>query len=310
MNEILCSIHNYTKFSGGSCSFYDIAQSALDCGLDVVFTTDKNVFPVGYTQFYYRNGKYVLFICGEELFDPVSNQPQNYLSLGIEREQFNKNPGNLQDEIRIMINPDDEIKQIRHIELINAQDLLSQGLFSGQKIIQKNIQFFDKLLQNDQRCTCLTGTCSAPDLGKFSYPQLLSTTCNHILSEETLTGELNHDKQLILKSIKAGHLYIAIDGLADAQGFLFSAEGNNQDSVVYSGDNIYLKNSITLKIHCPDVCTCRLIRNGSVIKEWQQCKQVPFTIYEPGYYRVECDKVIRKTQYSWIFSNPIYVVRG
>ena len=46
MNEILCSLHNYTKFSGFSNSFYDMAQAGLDCGLDVVIPETINNVPV------------------------------------------------------------------------------------------------------------------------------------------------------------------------------------------------------------------------------------------------------------------------
>ena len=71
MEEFLCSIHNYTKFSSMTSSFYDIAQAALDCGLDAVFTTDKNVYAAGHDQYYYRAEKRMLMICGEELL-PLS----------------------------------------------------------------------------------------------------------------------------------------------------------------------------------------------------------------------------------------------
>jgi len=115
---------------------------------------------------------------------------------------------------------------------------------------------------------------------------------------------------LILKKLKAGNLYIALDGLSDAHGFHFIAEGNNDEAKAYPGDTIYLKNSITLKITCPQSCVCTLIRNGKPVKEWLQCRQVPYTIYEPGYYRVQCALTIRRNLYTWIVCNPIYVVKG
>ena len=96
----------------------------------------------------------------------------------------------------------------------------------------------------------------------------------------------------------------------DSKGFRFIAEGNNQDSVALPGDTIYLRNSITLKIRIPETCTCRLIHNGKVMKEWRQCKQIPFVIYDPGYYRVECSIQVRRELYDWIFTNPIYVRKG
>ena len=314
MEEILCSIHNYTKFSSQFSSqpgsFYDIAQAALDCGLDAVFTTDKNVYAVGHDQYYYRSEKRMLMLCGEELSDPLSEQGSSYLSLGADKEQFNRRIPTPQNEIRILLTDTSENGQFRHIELLNAQKLLHRGLTAGMDDLQKNLRYFDNLLQADKQFTGLAGTCTRDITSKYTWQELFSTVCNHIISDESLKGDLTHDKLLLLRKIKSGNLYFAIDGLHDARGFSFSAEGNNADAIAYPGDSIYLKNSITLKITCPESCTCRLIRNGAVIKEWQQCKQVPYTIYEPGYYRVECALTIRRTLYTWIISNPIYVAKG
>lgn len=309
MYEILCSIHNYTKFSGFPYSFYDMAQSALDCGMDAVFSSDRNIYPAGHDQYFYRNEKRLLVVCGEELFDPLDDKAPHYLSLGINREQFQKKQGNPQDEIRVLLKKEQNNHSFRHFELINAEDLL-QGIQKGQHIFRENIQFYDDLIQTEQRFLALAGTCSLQHRGKFTYPELFSTVCNHVLSEESLTGDFDHDKLLILKCLKSGQLFIGLDGLADTKGFRFSAEGSNQEAAAWPGNTIYLKNSITLKVNIPESCNCRLIRNRSVIKEWEQCRQVPFTIYEPGVYRVECRINLRRNLYDWIFSNPIFVVKG
>ncbi len=310
MEEILFSIHNYTKFSGNNISFYDIAQAALDCGLDAVITTDKNIYPQGHDQYYYRNGKRMILMCGEELFDPIEDEPIRYLSLGIEKEQFKRSPGNPLDEIRIQPEPSPRLTNFRHAELVNAQDLLRSGFSSARKTLRRNVEIFEELLKTDQHFIAIAGTCASPRLAPYSYKELFSTVCNHIISEEALTGDFIHDKLLIRKAIKLGQFFIGIDGLADARGFTFTAEGENLSRTALPGDTIYLKSSVTLKIKSPESCTCRLIRNGKVIREWKQCRQVPFTLYEPGYYRVECALIRRNTEYDWVFTNPIYVVKG
>jgi len=310
MEEILCSLHNYTKLSGGVDSFYELAQHAIDCGIDAVFTTDKNIYAEGHTGYYYRSEKKLLLLCGEELFDPLSGPDQSYLSLGIEKEQFNRKIGDSQNEIRIRLNLQSEVKRSRHIELINSEDILQDGIYSGQKLIRKNLNYFDELLNSKQRYITVSGTCSSDHRKKFTYPELLSTAINHLLTENNLTGDLDTDKNDLLSCIRSGRLYIGLDGLADAKGFRFSAEGNNQDSTAYPGDTIYIKNSITFKITTPEACTCRLLKDGNVIREWEHCKQIPYTIYEPGVYRTECALTIRRNSFDWIFSNPIYVVKG
>ncbi len=310
MPEILCSIHNYTKFTDSRTSFYELAQYGLDCGLDVIVTTDKNVYPCGYDQYYYRDRKRVMIICGEELYDPLSQDPLHHLTIGVDREQFTLNINTPQSEIRISVNPTEWEKPFRHIELLNAQELLHQGYSAARKKIRSSLNLFDSLLNNDQRTVILSGTCSSFSKRTNTYPELFSTVCNHLLLDESLTGDFSQDKLLVLKAIKMGHVYTAIDGLSDAKGFSFTAEGENLERTAIPGDTIFLKRSITLKINNPEACVCRLIRNGTIVKEWRQCKQIPYTIYEPGCFRVECLIARRNDLYDWIFSNPIYVVKG
>ncbi len=310
MPEILCSIHNYTKFTENKTSFYELAQYGLDCGLDVIVTTDKNVYPYGYDQYFYRDGKRVMIICGEELYDPIAENPMHYLTIGIEKEQFTLNINTPQSEVRISVSPAEWEKPLKHIELMNAQDILHQGYTAARENIRKNMDCFDSLLNNDQRTVILAGTCSSFSKRTNTYPELLSTVCNHLLLDEDLTGDFSQDKLLVLKAIKMGHIFTAIDGLGSAKGFSFTAEGENRERTAVPGDTIFLNRSITLKINNPDACVCRLIRNGKLVKEWLQCKQVPYTIYEPGFYRIECLISRRNNLYDWIFSNPIYVVKG
>jgi len=161
MQELLCSIHNYTKFSGGRASFYDMAQSALSVGLDAVFTTDKNIYPEGHSRLYYRDRKSVMILCGEELFDPIDKSVPRYLSLGIEKEQFGKKSAWSQEEIRISTEDPAGDSRFRHFELINAQELLYHGIDNAQEITRKKISAFESLLMNDLRCVGLAGTCSS-----------------------------------------------------------------------------------------------------------------------------------------------------
>ncbi len=310
MEELLCSIHNYTKFSGNNISFYELAQAGLDCGLDILITTDRNIYPDGQTQYYFRSCQKLLLICGEELYDPIRPNSTHYLALGIEKEQFNLKVQNPQGEIRILVGEKTGNQNFRHTEIINSQEVLQKGIDNGLRAIKEKLLSWDNMLNNDQRVVGTAGSCISPDLKPYTYKEILSTACNHLFTEEKLNGDMTHDKLMVLKAIKNGASFFALDGLSDAKGFRFSAEGDTMNAPSYPGDIIYLKNSITVKISIPETCTCRLIRNGNIIKEWRQCRQVPYTIYEPGHYRVECALSRRNQLYGWIFTNPIYVVRG
>ena len=168
MDEILCSIHNYTKFSSRDATLYDLAQAALDCGTDVLFTTDQNIYLRGHDQFYYKNGQKLLMICGEELFDPLEPEQQHYLSLGIEEELFNQNVSKPQSEIRILVDPVGLNFSCKHMELINSEDILAQGLTASQKKIRSHFNIFDDLQNRDIRCIGLAGTCSSK-VGRSAY---------------------------------------------------------------------------------------------------------------------------------------------
>ena len=310
MEEILCSIRNYTKFSDGDISLYSLAQDALDCGLDVIFVTDKNIYLQGHDQYYYKDGRKLLFIFGEELFDPLEKDAPRYISLGIEKEQFNRKISAPQNEIRIYMDPAENASFIRHLEIINSEEILKKGLDASQKMIRERMMFFDGLQARDYRCTGVVGTFFDSGRHSFEPKEILSTAYNHVFIDEPLTGDFIHDKMAVYKALRSGRVFMAVDGLSDAKGFRFTAEGDNRESIAYPGDTIFLKSSITLKISAPEACTCTLIRDGNPVKEWQQCRQVPYTIYEPGCYRVECALTRRKELYNWIFTNPIYAVKG
>ena len=310
MEEILCSIRNYTKFSGGDISLYSLAGAALECGLDVIFVTDKNIYLQGHDQYYYKDGRKLLFMFGEELSDPVRKDVPRYISLGIEKEQFNRRISAPQNEIRIFIEPEENGSFIKYFEIINSEEILNRGLDASQKKIRERMKFFDGLQARDYRCTGIVGTCLSAERHSFGPKEILSTAFNHVFIDEPLTGDFIHDKMTVYKALRSGRVFMAVDGLSDAKGFRFTAEGDNRERVAYPGDTIFLKSSITFKISAPEACVCRLIRDGKPVKEWQQCRQVPYTIYEPGCYRVECALPRRKELYDWIFTNPIYAVKG
>ena len=44
MEEITVNLHNHSNMSDGSGTFYEIAQAGLDAGIDVIVTTDHNIY--------------------------------------------------------------------------------------------------------------------------------------------------------------------------------------------------------------------------------------------------------------------------
>jgi len=87
MHEIVINLHMHTRYSDGHGSHQDIADAALETGLDAVIVTDHNVWVDG-PQGYYRDGdKRVLMLIGEEIHNQSRDPQKNHLLVfGAQRE--------------------------------------------------------------------------------------------------------------------------------------------------------------------------------------------------------------------------------
>ncbi len=87
MKELLINLHMHTPYSDGYGSHGEIAQAALQAGLDAVIVTDHNVLVHG-PQGYYQDGdRRVLMLIGEEVHDQIREPQKNHLLiLGAEQE--------------------------------------------------------------------------------------------------------------------------------------------------------------------------------------------------------------------------------
>jgi hypothetical protein len=103
MHELVINLHMHTRYSDGFGSHADIAQAAIQTGLDVVIVTDHNVLVRG-PEGYHKNGqRRVLLLVGEEVHDQARNPQKNHLLvLGAERElaTFADDPQRLVDAVR------------------------------------------------------------------------------------------------------------------------------------------------------------------------------------------------------------------
>lgn len=87
MHEIRLNLHMHTSYSDGTGSHSDIAQAALDCGLDAVIVTDHNVLVQGPEGYYGDEEQRVLLLIGEEVHDRTRDPQKNHLLVfGVEEE--------------------------------------------------------------------------------------------------------------------------------------------------------------------------------------------------------------------------------
>ena len=87
MHEIIVNLHMHTRYSDGSGTHKDIAQAALQTGLDAVIVTDHNVLVQG-VEGYYRSSRSassslksnrVLLLVGQEVHDQDRDPQKNHL---------------------------------------------------------------------------------------------------------------------------------------------------------------------------------------------------------------------------------------
>jgi hypothetical protein len=172
---------------------------------------------------------------------------------------------------------------------------------------------WDELLTGGQRVYAIGGSDAHAlklSLGPikrvvFPYQFHFSAINTHILASEPLTGELHHDRQLILDSLAQGHCFVGYDLPGRTAGFRFTAQGRDKDVIM--GDEIPSEGGVTLQIKLPAPADCRLLRDGKVIGTWTRHQVCTHITTEPGVYRVEVFKRYLGKKRGWIFSNPIFI---
>lgn len=101
-NEYTINLHMHTTYSDGSGSHADLAEAALEAGLDAIIVTDHNVLvhgPEGYVE---KDGRRVLVIIGEEIHDQAREPQKNHLLAfghNLELAQYAPDPQKLIDKV-------------------------------------------------------------------------------------------------------------------------------------------------------------------------------------------------------------------
>ena len=175
------------------------------------------------------------------------------------------------------------------------------------------LQKWDELLANGKRVVAVGGSDAHAfrvSLGPlrrtlFPYEFHFRTVNTHIITNHSLNGEFDHDRRSILEALGDGHAFVGYDLPAATRGFRFSAQG--KDGVALMGDEITVKEGVTLQIHLPQRAECLLLKDGKMIKTWHKREICTHITSEAGVYRVEVYIHYQGRRRGWIFSNPIYV---
>jgi hypothetical protein len=195
-------------------------------------------------------------------------------------------------------------------------DLIKNILYPEQYAVgplQATLSRWDDLLASGKHLAVIGGSDSHAltyKIGKFTkviFPYLFhfSSINNHLLIDEPLNGDLQHDKALIYKALKLGSSFIGYDLPASTRGFSFIVK--NEELSKGMGQNLTLTQGATFQIKLPQPADIRLIRNGEVVYQSKNSNKLTYPIHLKGAYRVECYKEFLGKERGWIFSNPIYI---
>ena len=152
-------------------------------------------------------------------------------------------------------------------------------------------------------------------LMKFpSYQKSFEFVSNHLLIQTELTGNFSKDRIKILRALKKGQFYLALDLLGDPRGFWVSI--TDTESEYPMGSTIKYKQGLLLNAKIPweisDQFEIVVIKNGE--REFtSNSSSLEYKITGPGVYRV----IVRVSPFlsflegkrwiTWIYSNPFYV---
>jgi hypothetical protein len=130
----------------------------------------------------------------------------------------------------------------------------------------------------------------------------------HVKTDRPLSADAAADARVLMRAIRAGHLYTAVDGAATPPAFELTA--TNERGTVHEGDELGVGGPVALHVrtNAPPGFTTIVWKGVSVFSTGHH--EQDFTVAapsEPGVYWVETLSTGQRTQVPWVRSNPIYV---
>lgn len=144
------------------------------------------------------------------------------------------------------------------------------------------------------------------------YEASFRTLSTHVTPDRPLSGDATADAATIVRAIRAGHLYTAIDGLASPASLEFTA--TNERGTAHEGDELAAGGPVSLHVRTnapPEF----------IVTVWRGARQVAGESHGPD-VEVQAASAAREPDesgvfwveihrpgaaMSWIISNPIYV---
>lgn len=146
----------------------------------------------------------------------------------------------------------------------------------------------------------------------MSYKRSFRQLRTHVLAREPLSGDLDHDREQVYEALRAGRCYVAMDSVAQAQGFEFWAESDGrvvemgEEAAFGEGGEQAPAQAWTLRAELPAEARLRLVCDGQELWTGEGVR-IQRGVDRPGVYRLEALRESRGRDRTWILSNPIYL---
>lgn len=343
MYDCVGNIHIHTRYSDGSGSIPEIAESAERAGLDFIIITDHHHLKGNSEEGYY--GKVLVLVGGE-----FNLEQNHYLGIDI-REAVpacDEDPQQVVDGVRnqggigFLAHPFEIGSpvykngktypwadwRVTGFTGIDIWSYLSQwrdgvsGIPKGfylyfnphqafkQGPLKAVLKKWDELLQ--ERMVVGIGCSDAHaikiNLGPWQpvisdYYLCFRCINTHLVLKERLSGDFIRDKARIRQALQTGKCFVGYDFFKSTKGFRFVADPGGR--LVHMGERTPAKGT-TLQVDTPYKAKVILVRDG---RRYMQNigQRHRFAQLKPGIYRVEVYHRRGLGYRAWIFSNPIFL---
>lgn len=138
------------------------------------------------------------------------------------------------------------------------------------------------------------------------YQTSFETLSVHVRPERPLTGDAAADAAVVMRAIRAGHLYTAVDGVATPPSFEFTA--TNRRGTVREGDELAAGGPVTLRIRSNAARGfTTIVWRGTAVLASDPRNDFAIEAPEgPAVYRAEIRATGTSHQVPWVLSNAIY----
>jgi len=140
-----------------------------------------------------------------------------------------------------------------------------------------------------------------------NYESLFRMSSVHVKPDRALSGDAATDAALVMRAIRAGHLYNVIDGYASPPAFEFTA--TNMRGTAQQGDELGVGGPVSLRVrsNAPAGFTTIIWRGGEMITSQPRSEVSIDAGEKPGVYRVEIRTSDPGGPRTWLLGNAIYV---